>query len=421
MANDGASVTVTFDMRTDRGQQYGVLDCGFVFDGNITTPTKCFDGTLAASMTDVFGIGTGCTWVDDSHVVLKLGSFATVVPEMYIRLKEQRVRRPCCWPDGGPANLTSHGYVFIERPFSPLTPTAVVSADERLGACDDLILDAAMSTGGGGRKLDVRWSFAVLSEPTAGASNANGELDNLTRIIDAANAGNYGYARGRGDLRVRVPPAALGPLVQYEFSVEVESFYNNETFGGASHRMHRVGYPLPIVRLLGRRESAMPRARTMALYAEARGPKCGPYKDGIVDVHWFQYAGDLGVGHPFVGNGSIVDPLQTVRFDGNERVLFRSQSRNPLQLKLAPGMKPNTPYPVTLPDRAFTPGVTYKIGVMAVVRADSTVNNTATAEVQVYQDELRAVIDCGDRQVSAWSNITLDATLSYDPDNPTDE
>ncbi|KAH8051419.1 hypothetical protein JL720_15130 [Aureococcus anophagefferens] len=176
----GGQLLVAFDKDTDFGWLEGEVPCDELVD---------FPGAADAS----------CEWQTASVVVATLENGATVLPGDAATLVWEEIRAACpyeddpwyceCWPAAAATSVT------IAPPDEPLIPEVVVEAPRSVGVCGGLEVDAAMSSGSGGRDFtDVTWSVQFLDNTLSD--------ENKTAMLDAV-------AGAAGSTLLEVPAEAL--------------------------------------------------------------------------------------------------------------------------------------------------------------------------------------------------------------------
>ncbi|KAH8071373.1 hypothetical protein JL721_4348 [Aureococcus anophagefferens] len=174
------TLLVAFDKDTDFGWLEGEVPCDELVD---------FPGAADAS----------CEWQTASVVVATLENGATVLPGDAATLVWEEIRAACpyeddpwyceCWPAAAATSVT------IAPPDEPLIPEVVVEAPRSVGVCGGLEVDAAMSSGSGGRDFtDVTWSVQFLDNTLSD--------ENKTAMLDAV-------AGAAGSTLLEVPAEAL--------------------------------------------------------------------------------------------------------------------------------------------------------------------------------------------------------------------
>lgn len=135
MTSSLTAIMITFDQPTNRGGLQGTASCARF---------------LVNATLDLLGHEPVCTWITDRDFTMFLGSEPSVLEASLIMLKTGVVFNK---------RENSHGasgVLSLMMPSVLPNPVAILSAPSMVGLCDELLLDASASSGGGGRQLDFR-------------------------------------------------------------------------------------------------------------------------------------------------------------------------------------------------------------------------------------------------------------------------
>jgi len=132
-SDSGSRIYVTFDRDTNQAGS----GCGDVLDFGLAS----------------IGTGAYCFWQDHQTYVVVLGSGADVVPSDNVAIVDDVVYT--IYSNSLPVQ---GALVAIAAPADPVVPSPSLIAPTTVPACDNLTLDASLSTGSGSRPLVFAWS-----------------------------------------------------------------------------------------------------------------------------------------------------------------------------------------------------------------------------------------------------------------------
>jgi hypothetical protein len=407
-SDTGASIIVTFDSTTDRGDLSGAFPCSKLFVGTVTDPQK-------GTSTLINGIGSSlgrdesedaddgetgpynsCGWTDDDTVVISLGSGAVIVPAEFLKIVDNKVKAS---PN---AKLTSSGSIIIEEPENPPVAKPLIKGSTTVGQCDDLSLDSSSSQGSGGRKMRFLWEVSM----DATFDDAVAGLANITKLLAAANGVVYGGNAGQGAAEISdISKDWLFPGAVYTFTIEVKNFLTT-TIGKTTHVVRKRDYPIPEVSIRGNAKLQMRRSESTIFYGNVKEPSCGG--GGAMNFYWLQVSGNLNLSNPEVGctddhvlsgkcQRSVVSHFQNVE------IPLVTSTKTASNFRIRPEM--------------LTVGETYHLQLVATMQSNEDINNTALVEIFVPPDTVRASIKGGDRVAGTDDNLILDGSDSIDPDS----
>jgi len=347
-SSDGRMMSVTFSSDTDRGQLPSVCDCTTVFNVDVV---KDYDS---------LGKSSSCIWVSGKEIQVLFGSGATFKPGDFLTLLNLAIRRFGANAD----DLYASGSVKTFAPSVPEAPIVSLSGPGTLGSCDDLVLDARGSTGGGGRPLSFHWSLV----------SSNSELDNgggLARVQKLlAGQNSVLYAD-----RVVFTRDMLEPGIEYTFRVAVTTFLGRRA-SSADFVVSKANDPLPFLSIKGSSELTITCDKPLKLSVAASAPTCADQTASKKLVFtWEQVSGDL---------------------------MSLPQQRNPRELSFL--------------EYAFTPSLTYVFRVSVALKSTSqTGNSSALITVHVNHSPIDLTVVGGNMSVSALESVVQLKGVINDP------
>jgi len=308
-----------------------------------------------------------CFWVSRTAIVATLGRSATIVPgDSVVISSEAGIRSgPCGYQDCSCWNATSNA-VEVEAPNPPVLVSAAVEAPTSVGICSSLVVSAAGSSGGGGRDLTYSWSVNV-SEPSANCT---------ARLLKVALGATASSAVAT------LPRAAVEPCAgaTLSASVEVSNFFGERSVVTKSVKvLHGAA---PEIKIVGGSDLRTLASRKIQLRADAKRVSC----DGEAST------------------SSSLSFLWTVS----------RKERGKSSFGLAPASTRSDPRVYELNPFSLSAGDELALTVTVF---DGPINNSAVGTLIVEPSDLVAVIEGGDRTVDQLSDLILDASSSYDPDD----
>jgi hypothetical protein len=377
-SNTAATITVRFDSTTDKGGFTAAADCKFLFDGIMDDPEK---GAVDVKMSTLEALGNNnlCAWKDQKTVTVTLGDSAKIMPGDFLKLKDKSVKSRAA------ATLTSSGSVKVEAPLDPPVPRAVIigGSEKQLGLCDNLILDASLSSGGGGRKLTFSWS--IIASSTA-------KMENISKIVNATNNEYFGLSKGIGNPVLTIEKDLLVAGVNYFATVSLNNIWGSKT-ANVSQSITKISYPIPPTRILGESLLEVVRSQQIIIRGEGISPQCDPTdKPAPLSFFWFddssllnltEYSGKYGV------QGGHMTIATNTKNDRNFKV-----KKNALEV-----------------------AKTYVFRMVAAMTENTNINNSASVTLYVKADKIKARIEGGSRQLGSDYPLILDGGISSDPDN----
>lgn len=271
MTNTGAGITVQFE-------------------GAVHPSIAGASGTRPCSETFVeaatsFGFGSTCAWTAPTTMSATLGTGATILPTSAttpdcpamasVTLVTGAVRPV---PN---SVLSATGCVSVRAPLQSPVPVAALSTAATVGECESITLDGSLSSGTGGRPLEVQW--AVESATPAGADVA-------------ALQARLAEASAQGTLRVTVPAEEVAADVTITFRITVRNFLSSHT-SSQTATVTKTTQPIPQVRIQGPPTRDVRRAATLQLTAEVAASSCDATVPRFL-LTWHTVSGDLDLAAP---------------------------------------------------------------------------------------------------------------------------
>ena len=351
------SMSIYLDRDSNQaGGLAGTFACSSIFD------------ITALEATTLFGPTSYCTFTSKSTVKVVFSRGATVVPGDQISIKDRVLQTSA----DGASLFTMNETLAVDQPEHPTTPNVYLSASSSaVGRCDALTLDGSGSSGSGGREMKFTWAASAASAHS---------IANLTLALDAANAANG----GAGSFKVEVESWEMVPGSTFAVSLTAENFLGNSHTSTIT--VTKLDTPAPLIKIQGpHRVTSATHSRTMTLAATAELPSmtCVAFDlaSAKMSFKWFE------------DSGLFTGPLA-------------GTSKNPRELVVAAGQL-----------QALQ---TLSFRVVGFMTDTPSINNSATVEVVVAQQALRAVVAGGaSRQVGRDASFTLDGSGSNDPDEDT--
>uniref|UniRef100_A0A7S1C6T6 PKD/REJ-like domain-containing protein n=1 Tax=Bicosoecida sp. CB-2014 TaxID=1486930 RepID=A0A7S1C6T6_9STRA len=365
LSSTGAAIIVSFDtpssaLLTDKA---GVRFCNTVFQ----------DGTT------LLGATARCGWTDKRTLEVAFGAYPTILIDdtpssckagksLTLKAGAVKVVRN--------GILSSSGCIPLQGPDVDIVPVAaLLPSATRIGTCDELVLDASKSFGGGGRDMTYTWELTA----TGASSTLN---DDLATFLAAQS--------GVAATVVRIPAASID-VDEFTFSVTVANWVSDET-ASISVDVDKLDAALPPVAMIGFPMLYTTRSQNVEVRVLGKPPTCGPY------------AGTSSLTYAFENTGV------TCPDDYAEAV--------PTLLALSdPAFESGNPVTVVLPGTSLAVECVYTVRVTGTLVADNDVSHFADVDVYVESGPVTVVIAGGSgRTVSAGAPLRLDASGTIDTD-----
>jgi hypothetical protein len=359
-SNDGTSVSVTFDSATDKGGYQNVFPCSRLV---------VFVGSAAAS----------CQWSDASHIVvyprysaaasaqvLTVGGNVTVGSAVRAQCTSLDLPADCAaWLPVAGVLLT------VTAPATPAAPIVRLSAPATVGGCGSLALDLTNSVGAAGRPWSrPQWRVTVGDNPAAAQQLQSYLAQNYTLSPPTA-----------------VPNSAFAKGLTYTVQASMCNFLGACGSAVVTVNVLSSQDALPAVIILGASQRAAYRTASLSLNGDAYTQDCS----GAKAYRGLQYSWSVRV-------RSAADGVY-----GDSPLTSTSQSQTMFKLP-AYTLAVGSQYEVTLSVRSTASGL----------------SSSARTEVTVLPSSLVAKIAGGSsRSVMVGDAVTIDASGSYDEDQPT--
>ena len=348
--DNGAGMTVVFTEDTNGAGLSGVWDCGRLFNNSLNGP----GGYLGSS--------SSCAWVDALTVGMTFGSKATALPGDQLFMKDNHLQSTFAG-----AVLFSHRQnVSIDNAVNPVLPVPMISSPQSIGLCDDLKLDAGLSSGSGGRDLTFNWTLVVEK------GSDYSKLTNVTNQLLEATRQNTDV--------VSIVRAHIPPKTTLTFALNIRNFLGSS--GLTTAQVTKTGMPAPLAFIQGQNPKTTTRSEALSLVLSAWQPQlCAGVTLGtsIMQFSWAETTGR------FATTGGTLSAV-------NPRVL-------------------------SVPEDILVPGATYEFEAFVSMDGYRHINSTASVAVHVVHQALVAAISGGTtREVGRESWLRLDASSSWDPD-----
>lgn len=390
------SIIVRFDARTVR--PFSGLSCTNLFAGATATDDACATEdnmpTFAEghSVEDVFGTGAICRWRTTTsspgvELIIQLQPDAEILPnDLYVWLQPNVIGRTAA------AERFSFGATQIALPDNPPTPNIEWQTFDSLGVCNDLVIDATASSGGGGRPLTLIWSVA----DTGGAS-----ADNKVAILSTVTAAN------EDGLRVlRVGRDLLESGLTYDVTLAARNFlYDSVAETVRTFSFTKASLPVPTIRINGAESRTdVLRSASLTLTTWKSTVQCAGVEVSVdLSFGWIMESGDLDVDDAAIADQ---DADNLISFDGQDYKPLVNGHNDPSKLRIAPG--------------TLTVGQSYTFRAF-VFDADGNSNSDFVDITSVLASPLSASINGGASDLSSGlEDVALDASGSVDPDEGAD-
>ena len=267
--------------------------------------------------------------------------------------------RPCfLW--NVPRLAALDGSVTVQPPAELLLPSATIMGPSEIGKCSKTIdLDGTLSSLGGGRPSDAEivWSWTYIGNRGEGVRQA---LHNASR---------------EGVLDVGLAVGSSWDTDKVTFLLSITNLITGES-SDAVHQVRIRAQDIPAVAVQGPKVLVTRAAESLTIRATASLPACSA--SGTIDFSWSVISG-------------------AARLDG---------AATSSDLSLSP--------------HALLPDSVTMFQVNAWLASNPDINSYATVAVHCVAEPLLVVISGGSRVVGFEQILSLDASSSYDPDDPDD-
>jgi len=357
MSNLLNSISSTFNQPTNRGSMQGTFSCSKVL---------ALTGT---EITSLFGKGAQCSWTSATVLKVTFGSGATALPGEVVPLKDLVVKAKTT-PEAS-LFMTDRNFT-VAPPVSPTSPSASLEVSTTsVGLCDDVDVDAALSSGGGGRPLDYTWEIL----PISGSPGNPKALQNITEQMTAISAANV--------MKCKIPSNAMPPGSVFKIKLTVTNFLGLST--STSVTILKLEFPAPTAMVQGNNPLSTTHSATLDLigYCGLPNMACMASETGLPNSQM-----------------SFVWQETTGLYTGPTM----GTSKNPKELHL--------------PAKILTAETTYEFSMACFMTSMPYLNNTASVTVNVGSEALVAKFAGGKmRQLGQDIEMFFDASHSEDPDD----
>ena len=262
-SNDGRKLLITTDLPSDRGATtisgYDTsFNCSHLLSFLGATTSNCLwsdDATIVAS----FNLSSGLS----SNNLLYIGNTVT----MY----ENKTKPVCSNPTKCDYSTESNAVVLA--PLKAIVPVVSMSSASVVSSCDNIIIDASLSTGNAGRSwIDLMWSVTLSDEVNA----------NVTSYL------NSKYNESLKDL-ITIPNDILSQG-SYVLTLKLTNFFGEYSISSISVTVSSsVG--IPVVAIGGPSTISKLRNESIELFAIGSLPSCGDSSSKALTYTWSVYSG----------------------------------------------------------------------------------------------------------------------------------
>ena len=311
-----------------------------------------------------------CRWASSSVLTAVLGR--TVYPSIgsSITLFAGTVRAACIVGTDCSSYRSNVAITFpISAPLNPVKPTIGISAPSFVSYCDDLTLDASVSTGSGGKPwVSVQWRID---------SSTTVPVENADQIMNYINAHDINSP-------ISVPKSFLLPYAVYSISLELKNFLMQSSIGRVTVQIAGSTIPYPRVAIYSS-NTASSSWKTNVFFASATYASCASSSSNDP----LQYEWKVYIGNSYLSN-------------------IQSNSKDPRYLSIAPyTLKPNTYYTIMVTVSLYSSS-----GI-------NVVKSNATTVFFLGSSGVSSTVAGGSSRVAGIANsVNLDASASYDIDYP---
>lgn len=391
--NFGATVDVIFSGTTS----------GYVAGVSTAPCSQVFQETT-------LGIGASCRWASSTVLRVTLGTAATIVPHEDASNPNANGVGGDCY-EGSRLTLrpnavkavrngirSSSGCASVAEPLAGIPADAVITAPDQVGSCDDVVLRSSLSTGSGGRPLQMFWSFEAV--------NAEAELsaDIVNDIVEAANSGG---PNGGAKSSVTIPALLIEPNAVLSFSLTASNFFTSAEDVETAIVVKK-GIPIPFIEIQGAAFKFFQRDRFNRAMATATVPLCNADGETTSVARPMSYVWRHLNTIETERNGGIHETYDLVSFDPNhESILAFQQGGDPKVLRFPP--------------QVLRVGHIVELELEVFMVEDPEVSNVASFAFEVLPSPVQASIVGGSRLVGSSTPTLLDGgSATIDPDAITD-
>ena len=360
-------ITVKFDIETNQARMNAESTCGDILPQDLVT---------------ALGAGPMCQWKTGTELSVSLGYKSSITTTAAARLDDWDL-----FMEMAPTKLLGffentypvNNSKPILEPTNPPTPVAILEAPVLVGRCDPMTINAAKSYGGGPRPLRFTWD--ELEHPNQRLKKQGGLLlQNYLQVLNAESYNSFRQAE-EGHMRISIDKNDTDAGQVYNWTVKIQSFINQVGVGYITAQKEAA--PLPIVFIRGPSDITVFRSEEIIIQGDAALPGDGEDPDCPIPEAWRRIGFEWLIDDPTV----YIKPATIA-----SRTLF-------------------------LPEATLEAYHVYKLNLTAWMQLYPDDKNYAVVTVRVSADRLRPAIKGGDRIVGNDQNLTLDASMSLDPDD----
>ncbi len=373
-ANDGSSITVTFDAETNRGGTLSSFVCSNILDFACASSSKC-------------------QWQDASTIIAFVNSNAQCVkPGDTLGLSTTAMIRARCTASNGvcasqstwPISDVKSGLMVLS-PITAVLPSVVITLPSTIGSCTSLTMDLSSSTGNGGRS----WSnSSIIVQGSQQDSDTSSDSTKKLKQLQVFLVHNYTMSPPTA-----IPYDLLTEGQSYTFLVTLCNFLGK--CSQASKRVSVLSTIIPVVSIPGSTLRTMKRSDVLSISASAQLSTCEPQDSNSMlrnTIVPLSYAWSV-----YVGNAMDINLIST--------------SKDPSRMVLsAYSLSVNTMYKM----------VVSVAKISSSSSSSSSLSSSAQAMIQVYVESGSIVTvlkdGTGSRSMRVGGELILDASLSYDED-----
>jgi len=359
--NNNALVLVTFDRITTMG---GLANPGTISCGTMFTPATI----------NAFGASPVCTWASATTFTVQLGSGMNFRPGDSLAWAD-RVTRACetSWNYLTAATVTS----------APVAPKAVktsVTAPGSLGSCDDLVVDAGLSTGYGGLPLTYRWSIDMNVTTQTNVTNATAG----TWLMHSNTGPVAGFPKTTAKFSLtNAVIASWGVVSSLPFTLTVTDYLGQTALKSIS--VYKSSEPLPLVYIDGNSNTqSLRRATRQRLRGSIQVADCAALSSSDWDFSW-SVPGDPALSSALIGSA----------YGNTQRTLV-------------------------IPANAMSPSTLYTFRMTVSSRSNSTLSTYDEARVYASLSDLQTEAVGGDSRTSSLAKSVTVSVTGTDPDSNSD-
>ena len=358
----GGGALIVFDRQTNKAGLQGSFHC---------------ERLLYGPAVEGFGVRGRCSWPSPMILKVTLASDAAVKPGEYFYIRNKMLQNSAVGTTLFVTNATGR----LDAPAAAVAPKVTLNAPDVIGRCDDLLVDARLTSGSGGRSLMVNWNvtfsdFKNQRDVVDDLEHTNATVANISLAVWEATRANA--------LFVSAPnlfPGFNNPMLPFatmRFTVVARNWLGLED--EASVEVKKASLDAPVVQIAGYGSTAtVYAADDLKLSAKASMPACGGGNTPLRYI-WAEPSGFL--------SASELSSVVTAQ---------------PRAIKVKAG--------------TMKAGLTYVFEVSAFLPGYQEVNGTSRISITAKASDLFSAIAGGSsRMQSRLDDIELDASSSYDPD-----